>query len=167
MFYEEVFRALNNAKVKYAVAGGVAVVLHGYVRFTADLDLIVRLEEKNIDRFFHALTKLEYRPVVPVTKEQFKVVQNRRDWIKNKGMVVFSFWHPKDPLKHIDIFVEEPIKFDLIAKNIKKVKAGNLIIPLLAIKQLIQLKEKSARDRDIIDISNLKKIQKIKKDKHA
>ena len=54
MFYEDVFRALNKGKVRYAVAGGVAVVLHGYIRFTADLDLIIHLEEKNIDKFLVA-----------------------------------------------------------------------------------------------------------------
>lgn len=40
MFYGEVFKALNKAKVQYVVAGGTAVVLHGYRRFTDDLDLI-------------------------------------------------------------------------------------------------------------------------------
>jgi len=41
VFCEEVFRKLGDKKVKYAVAGGVALVLHGVVRLTADLDLIV------------------------------------------------------------------------------------------------------------------------------
>ena len=44
--FEEVFRALNKAKVKYVVIGGIAVVLHGYRRFTEDLDLMVYMEEK-------------------------------------------------------------------------------------------------------------------------
>jgi len=49
MFYGEVFKALNKAKVKYVVAGGVAVALHGYQRFTQDLDLYVLLETKNFE----------------------------------------------------------------------------------------------------------------------
>ena len=47
MFYEEVFRKLADRKVKYAVAGGVALVLHGY-RYIADIEA---LEE--IDRMEH------------------------------------------------------------------------------------------------------------------
>ena len=43
IFYGKVFKALNKAKVKYVVAGGVAVVLYGYTRYTGDLDLIVLL----------------------------------------------------------------------------------------------------------------------------
>ena len=34
MNYEKVFKALNKARVKYVIAGGVAVVLHGFMRLT-------------------------------------------------------------------------------------------------------------------------------------
>ena len=43
MFYEEIIRKFNNAGVKYAIVGGVAVNLHGYIRMTADPFLIVIL----------------------------------------------------------------------------------------------------------------------------
>lgn len=162
MLYEEIFKALNKARVKYVVAGGVAVVLHGYARFTADLDLIVYLEEKNIERFFGVVGKLGYKPRIPVTKEQFKNKENRRKWIKDKGMVVFSFFHPKEHLKNIDIFVKEPLRFDLIMKKTKKISVKNFIIPLLSLEHLIKLKKKANRPQDIIDITNLKAIQKIK-----
>lgn len=46
--YEEVFRALNKAKIDYVVCGGLAVILYGYTRLTADLDLIVGLEKEKI-----------------------------------------------------------------------------------------------------------------------
>jgi len=38
MYYENVFRSLQKNKIRFAVAGGVALVLHGVVRFTADLE---------------------------------------------------------------------------------------------------------------------------------
>lgn len=161
MFYEEVFKALNKAKVKYAVAGGVAVVLYGYVRFTADLDLIIHLEEKNISRLFDAFYNLGYRAKLPVTKEQFMDKKNREDWIRNKEMVVFSFYHQTDPLKNIDIFVEEPIKFKTLEKSLQMLRAGTLSIPVLSIKHLIQIKKKAGRQRDIIDITNLEQIRKM------
>lgn len=41
MIYNDVFKKLSRRGVKYLVVGGVAVVLHGYTRFTADLDLII------------------------------------------------------------------------------------------------------------------------------
>ena len=51
MYYENVFRSLQKNNIRYAVAGGIALVLHGVVRFTADLDLIVDLEQENLKRF--------------------------------------------------------------------------------------------------------------------
>lgn len=163
MLYAEVFKALNKEGVKYALAGGVAVVLYGYLRFTADLDLIVCLDEKNVDRFFVALTKLGYLPKVPVTKEQFKDKKQRRLWQKEKGMVVFSFFHPKEHLKLIDVFIDEPIRFDVIERSLVKINVEDITIPLLALKHLIKLKEKAGRDRDLIDLANLKAITQLNK----
>lgn len=42
--YVPVFEALNDMQVRYVVVGGLATVLHGYARLTADIDLMVDLE---------------------------------------------------------------------------------------------------------------------------
>lgn len=39
---EAIVGALNEAGVRYLIVGGMAVVAHGYLRFTADLDLMGR-----------------------------------------------------------------------------------------------------------------------------
>ncbi|NUO09217.1 MAG: hypothetical protein HUU08_11145 [Candidatus Brocadia sp.] len=50
MFYESIFDKLNKSHIDYIVVGGVALVLHGVVRLTADLDLIivVRRSQKKV-----------------------------------------------------------------------------------------------------------------------
>jgi hypothetical protein len=40
---ESIFRALHDAGAKYVGGGGLAVVLHGHARLTADLDLVIDL----------------------------------------------------------------------------------------------------------------------------
>jgi hypothetical protein len=45
---EAVLDALNRAQARYLVVGGVAVVLHGYLRTTADLDLVLHLTPDNV-----------------------------------------------------------------------------------------------------------------------
>jgi len=127
MFYEDVFKALNKARVKYVVAGGVAVVLYGFLRYTKDVDLIVHLEEKNLIRLFDALLKIGYHPKVPVTRDQFIDAKSRKKWQKEKGMIVFSFYHTNDPFKAIDMFIEEPIKFSSLYEKRTKVKAEGMI----------------------------------------
>lgn len=37
--YQEIIQALETAGVRYLIVGGIAVHLHGYARFTKDLDL--------------------------------------------------------------------------------------------------------------------------------
>ncbi len=44
---ETVFHALNEACVRYLVAGGVAVNIHGYQRMTMDLDLVIIILNDN------------------------------------------------------------------------------------------------------------------------
>jgi len=39
--YLSLFKFLNDAKVQYVVVGGLATVLHGYARLTADIDLMI------------------------------------------------------------------------------------------------------------------------------
>ena len=68
---EAIVGALNAANVRYLVAGGLAVVAHGYVRFTADVDLILDFEPANVTRAMKALGSLGYRPRVPVTLNEF------------------------------------------------------------------------------------------------
>ena len=62
MYCEEVFRALEKNGVKYVVVGGVALILHGIVRFTADLDLMIQMEEDNIEKFISTMDELGYKP---------------------------------------------------------------------------------------------------------
>ena len=42
--FERVFRLLDEHDVRYVVVGGIAVILHGTPRLTADLDIIIDLE---------------------------------------------------------------------------------------------------------------------------
>jgi hypothetical protein len=44
--FELIFRALHDARVRYLVVGGVAVVLHGHLRFTAHLERAIESEMK-------------------------------------------------------------------------------------------------------------------------
>ncbi len=163
MIYREVFKELNKRKVKYVVVGGIAVVVYGVVRFTADLDLVISLGEKNIDRFFNAVEKLGYKAKIPVKKKDFKDKKVRQIWARKKNMIVFSFYHSKDPLKIIDVFIKQPIRFELLYKNALRIKIKGITIPFASIRDLKRLKKKTARPQDLIDIENLKAIEKIKK----
>jgi hypothetical protein len=50
---------LNGQGVRFVVIGGVAVGAHGYIRATADLDLVPDPDPENLDRLIAALDSLE------------------------------------------------------------------------------------------------------------
>ncbi len=163
IFYGKVFKALNKAKVKYVVAGGVAVVLYGYPRNTGDLDLVVFLEENNLQKFYNALKSIDYLPKVPVTVEQFKDAKQREKWKKEKGMIVFSFVYRHPPFQLIDMFVNEPIRFSELYKLKKDIHVKGIKIPLINIDHLIKLKKQAGRGKDLDDIEQLNEIKRIEK----
>ena len=45
--FQDFIRALNEAKVRYVLVGGYAVILHGYNRTTGDLDIWLERTEEN------------------------------------------------------------------------------------------------------------------------
>jgi hypothetical protein len=60
----------------------------------------------------------------------------------------------------LDVFVEEPFDFDKVYEERKNIKAGNVRIPLVPIKRLIEMKKKVGRPQDIADVYYLRKIEK-------
>jgi ABC-type sugar transport system substrate-binding protein len=95
--FDLVFAALQHAGVRYLVVGGVAVVLHGHPRFTADIDLVVALTPGNALAAVQALAGLGYRPREPVDGALFADAAARRRWIDEEGLTVFTLWSPDHP----------------------------------------------------------------------
>jgi len=152
-----IVEALNAAKVRYLVAGGLAVVAHGYLRFTNDLDLVIQLQTDNIRRAFEALGELGYRPLVPITSKQFADAGNRERWIREKSMRVLQFWSDDHRETSIDVFVEEPFDFAReYEAALRKSLYGRLEVRVVAISTLIAMKEAADRPVDRIDVEHLR-----------
>ena len=74
---EWVLASLERAEVRYLVVGGVAVVLHGYLRTTIDLDIVLQWEQANVERALEALGGLGFQPQIPVPLKNFANPQIR------------------------------------------------------------------------------------------
>ena len=88
--YERVFTVLAGADVRFVVVGGVAVVLHGHPRLTADLDLVVDLDVEPARRAMAALTDLGLEPRLPVSAASFADQDTRRTWINDRHLQVLT-----------------------------------------------------------------------------
>ena len=153
--FEAVLGALQRARVRYLVVGGVAVVLHGHPRFTADLDLFVALEAANVHAALTALATLGYRPRAPVPAEQLADPVMRAQWVAHKGMTVFCLWSPEHPATEVDIFVEEPFAFDDAYARALRIDLEEVEVAVAAIPDLIAAKRRAGRPKDLEDIRAL------------
>lgn len=157
---ERIFQALNAASVRYLVAGGLAVVAHGYVRFTADLDLILDLEDANVRRAVTALSSLGYRPRAPVPFDDFADPNARRQWVAEKGLTVFSLQSPQHPTTELDLFVECPVDFaSAHASALNITVAAEVRAAVLGYAELTALKRRAGRPQDMIDVQQLERIR--------
>lgn len=157
-FFEPIFDALNRAGVRYVVVGGVAVVLHGHPRLTADLDLAVDLSPAQARKAIDALLGLGLRPRAPVDPAGFADPATRSRWIAERGMRVFSMWDPEDPLRVVDLFVENPIDFEELWSRSENVPLSGTTARVASIPDLIRLKRLAGRPEDALDIEALEAI---------
>ncbi len=152
---DEILAALSANNVRYLVVGGVAVVLHGHLRTTMDLDLVVQLESDNVRRALGAFEELGLQPVVPVPMQAFADPASRESWIRDKNMIVFSVWHPERPTLKVDVFVSEPFDFEAVYERSIRVDLETTEARILAIQDLIALKEEAGRPQDLADVAAL------------
>lgn len=153
---EQIFGALQSAEVRYIVVGGLAVIAHGYLRATKDIDLVIALEPENVRRAMGALSALGFRPKVPVKAAEFGDAETRRRWIEEKGMMVFQLVSDRFPFEPIDVFVREPFDFAReYQRCMWKQLNRELKVPFISVEQLIELKLGAGRPQDIADVAEL------------
>lgn len=161
-----VFTGLNGSNVRYLLVGGLAVAAHGYTRATNDIDLVVALDRENALRAVDALTGLGYRPVAPVPAAQFAEPNIRRQWIKDKGMLVFQM-RTDNPLDApVDLFVTEPFDFDrAYAAALPAELIPGLAVPVVPLEILLAMKKEAGRPKDEEDLRILRELHSENPDK--
>jgi len=157
---ERIFLALEEASVRYLVVGGVAVVLHGHPRLTADLDLVIALDAGNVRAATQALRSLGYAPRAPVSLDAFADPELRRGWIEDKGLTVLSLSSPELPLTEVDLFAAEPFPFDAAYGRALRVTIGGAVVTAASLEDLIALKRSAGRPKDLSDVEALEAIRR-------
>jgi predicted nucleotidyltransferase len=153
--YDAVFRALQEAAVRYVVVGGTAVVLQGHARLTVDLDLVVDLAPEQVSAAMRALTAIGLQPRLPVDAESFADPTVRRGWVEQRNLLVFSMFHPGDPRLEVDLFATEPLPFDELYDDASTFTVDGVDVRVASRRHLIAMKRTAGRLRDLDDIAAL------------
>lgn len=152
MWFIDIIQKLKDNDLDFAVAGGFAVALHGAVRGTIDLDIVIVLNSENLNKAEKALNELGLTSRIPVTAND--VFKFRKEYIEKRNLIAWSFVNYKNPSQVVDIIITHDLK-KMTSKNIS---IQGIKVPVLSIKSLIQMKTQAGRPQDIEDIKALKEI---------
>ncbi len=152
-FLGRVCEALNQSGVRYVLVGGYAVSLHGAIRGTLDIDVALRWTKHDLVKAEDALQKIGLVSRLPVTA--LDVFNYRDEYIHNRNLIAWNFHNPVDPSELLDII----INFDAKGKRAVYKQLSTTSVPVLNIRDLIDMKKASGRPQDIEDIKALEKLK--------
>lgn len=153
--YGRIFRAFNEAGLDYIVVGGVAMNLLGYPRFTGDIDILLALDAKNLKRMSKLMKRMGYERRLPIAVEELGDEKKTLKLIKEKNLIAYTFNNPKEPQSGIDVIVGESLKFTKYQKHCQRISVWDIVIPVVSIDDMIAMKRKTKRIKDVEDVKAL------------
>jgi len=136
--------------------GGLAVLLHGLDRLTADIDLVIDLSPDAAGDTVQALTGTGYRPLAPVDPAGLADPARRSEWQTRRGMQVFSFWDATNTRPTVDVMLSSAVPFKELWAGSIPVQIAGTKIQVASIPHLIRLKAAAGRPQDLADIERLR-----------
>jgi hypothetical protein len=144
--YAKLFEKLHSGHVEFLVLGEAAVSLHGYSRMTTDIDIILQNSPGNIGRFVSAISQWGEGCGSTLTYDDFQ----------GPGCIRIEEEFP------LDVFtVLSGKSFEHFAANATHyLLAGGLSVRCLSISDLIEVKKGTFREKDQLDVTVLRRLQK-------
>ena len=138
---------LRKNNVNFVVIGARACALHGYVRATEDIDILIQQEKNNLEKVIQAVKDLYPHMEEEITPEDFY-----------SSIVIKILDEPE-----LDLTISAwSLTFEDAQKDICKIILDDVEIPYLGLESLIKSKE-TEREQDIWDVKVLKEIRNKKK----
>ena len=139
--FKEFVALLKKHEVEYMIVGGYAVGVHGYPRYTGDLDIWLNPNDSNAGRILQAIDEFGFG--------SFKLTV--ADLTKEGNVIQFG----QPPLR-IDLLTSiDGVAFDACYANRKVVTFDGLPINFIGYHDLITNKKATGRHRDLDDVENL------------
>ena len=147
----EIWRVFLKNELKYIMVGGFAVNLHGFQRTTGDIDIWIKDDIKNRSIFRNCLKDLGYGDMPEIANIDF--------------VPGWSTFQIKDGIElYVMTYLKgfEQAKFDFCLSVASIAEVFELKIPFLHLNQLIEEKYATGRPKDLIDLIELQKIEKLR-----
>jgi predicted nucleotidyltransferase len=146
-----VFATLDLHGVDYLTIGAFAVIAHGYVRATADIDLVARQDRENLQRLAAAFSELGAR-LRGVDAHLLDIDPQDVDTLANGAS--FTLDTDAGPVHYLNDVPGAGDYEDLRARAVEVTAAG-VSVRVVGLDDLIRMKRASGRPQDLRDIANL------------
>ncbi|MFH1673949.1 MAG: hypothetical protein ABIF87_11080 [Pseudomonadota bacterium] len=139
--FKEFIQSLNDNNVRYLVVGGYAVALHGYPRYTKDLDVWIYLDQENAINIVKALDQFGFGSL-KLHAEDFMV----------SGQTIQLGYPPC----RIDLITSlEGVDFQQCYASKVQVTIDDVMVNFIDLKNLKKNKKATGRLQDLADLENL------------
>ncbi len=145
--FEKLLALLAEAGVRFIVVGGVAVILHGYVRLTEDVDLLVDDDGENLRRLLEALSDFGVGYARELSLDDFDGQPGAIRVVEETEFCQIDLFTRMSGQRYADV-IGEAETFDLLRWPIHYASKNSLIA----------WKDRSAREKDRIDVIALRKL---------
>lgn len=161
MFYLDLFNALDRHHVDYLLIGGLAVSLHGVERATMDVDITVAMAPDNLAHLIETARELRLTPVLPVPLEALGDLELLRQWHTERNLEAFALRTPDIAGVTVDVLLFPPVEFSGMSQRATLFDVASTAIRVVAIDDLIALKQAVGRPIDLSDIEHLQRIKQL------
>ena len=142
--FEELLAGLVRAEIDFAVAGGVAVILNGYHRQTKDTDILVDAEPGNIRRLLAHLATWGEGWARELSPEEFTLQEGSIRLMEEFELDLFTQMRGR--------------RLADFRPELRYLQSGDVRIPYLHPRHLIELKTGSWRDKDQLDVRAMQEV---------
>lgn len=150
--FGELLEKLARAEVRYVLVGGGAVLLHGYARVTADLDILIEASEENARRLLMALQTWGEGAGAELSVEELATPQRGAlRVIEDFSLDVFTVMRARG--LGCDL-----VYADLTGDSLRRDLGDRVEVYYASITRLIDLKAGTGRAKDELDIVALTEI---------
>lgn len=143
--FQEFIELLGRNRVRYLIVGGYAVGMHGFPRYTGDLDVFILISRENAGAVLKTFEDFGFKDLG----------LSEEDFLEDDVVVELG----REPLKIQVLTGIDGVTFEECWKERKEVNLVGAPVPFIGIESLLKNKAASPRPKDKIDLEELKRIR--------
>ncbi len=143
--FREFIELLNSHSIKYLVVGGYAVTIHGYPRYTNDIDIWFWIDKSNAEKLIDTLKDFGFGSL------DIKI----DDFLQPNKVIQLGY-----PPNRIDLLTSvSGLEFDECYPKKVSVDIAGIKIDFIDLENLKKNKKASGRHKDLNDLENLENLE--------